>query len=105
MFPRSFPLGGYGTVRPSGRQPSLRSVGSDPLSIPGVRKGFVPSRAAEIKVELFHEGDRVMHPKFGKGTVRQVTGEGRDARITILFPVFGEKVFALAIAPIIRLEE
>ncbi len=105
VFPRLFPQGGYGTVRPSGRQPSLRSVGSDPLNIPGVQKGFVPSRAAEIKVELFHEGDRVMHPKFGKGTVRQVMGEGRDARITILFPVFGEKVFALAIAPIIRLEE
>ena len=77
----------------------------DPLSIPGVTKGFVPSRAADVQPQLFREGDRVMHPKFGKGVVRDVTGSGRDARISILFPVFGEKVFALDIAPIVKLED
>ena len=46
-----------------------------------------------------------MHRKFGKGIVTTVSGSGDDARISILFPVFGEKTFALAIAPIIKLEE
>ena len=54
---------------------------------------------------LFKAGDHVMHRKFGKGVVREVTGSGDSARISIVFPVFGEKTFALSIAPIVKVEE
>ena len=87
------------------RTPAPRPVFRSPDEIPGVQRGFVPSQARNISVQLFKKGDRVMHRKFGKGIVTTVSGSGDDARISILFPVFGEKTFALAIAPIIKLEE
>jgi DNA helicase-2/ATP-dependent DNA helicase PcrA len=54
---------------------------------------------------LFAAGDRVRHPKFGKGTVGEVWGNGKDARVRIQFDDGAEKELALSIAPIIRLEE
>ena len=77
--------------------------------IPGVRKGFVPSAAHAMDQAaaraLFNEGDRVRHPKFGMGKIISVTGSGKDARIRIYFDDKGEKELALAIAPIVRVEE
>ena len=92
-------------IQPQRRTPAPRPTFRSPEEIPGVQRGFVPSQARSISVQLFKEGDRVMHRKFGKGTVTSVSGSGDNARISILFPVFGEKTFALAIAPIIKLEE
>ena len=98
----------YGDAAPaqrSRRPASFPGASSTPLNIPGVQRGFVPSPARSIPVQLFKPGDRVLHRKFGKGTVRSVDGSGDNARITILFPVFGEKTFALSIAPIVKVDE
>ncbi len=80
-----------------------------PIHIPGVTKGFVPSKARESAVRgiqnLFSAGDTVLHRKFGEGKVLEVTGKGSDARIRILFTAYGEKVFSLAIAPIVKVEK
>jgi len=115
--PQTRPQYGYGDtvpVRPSPRtagtaRPSpggaQRTAPRNPLEIPGVQRGFVPSQARSINIQLFKAGDHVMHRKFGKGVVRAVDGTGENARISIAFPVFGEKVFALAIAPIVKVEE
>ncbi|MBQ9196465.1 MAG: DNA helicase PcrA [Clostridia bacterium] len=103
MRPQPRPKYSYGDTVPqrgAGR-PDARS----PLNIPGVQRGFVASQARNINIQLFKAGDKVMHRKFGKGTVREVTGSGENARIAIVFPVFGEKVFALSIAPIVKVEE
>jgi DNA helicase-2/ATP-dependent DNA helicase PcrA len=79
------------------------------LNIPGVQKGFVPSAArsyADSAMDrLFKPGDRVMHRKFGEGTVQAVRGSGADARIMIAFTAYGTKEFSLSIAPIAKLEE
>ena len=86
----------------NGQTPGQRS----PITgIPGVQKGFAASPARSIPVMLFKAGDHVMHRKFGKGVVREVTGSGDSARISIIFPVFGEKTFALSIAPIVKVED
>ncbi len=86
---------------------TFRGAGLD--SIPGVHKGIVPSAARSLEASategLFAVNERVRHPKFGKGTVTDVSGRGKDARIRILFDNAGEKELALAIAPIIRLED
>lgn len=76
------------------------------LSIPGVQKGLVSSNAHEVEqaAEVFKVGDRVLHRKFGEGTVKAMDGRGADCRITIFFTAYGEKQFALAIAPIAKLE-
>ena len=93
------PQYGYGDTVPA------RKPAGNALNIPGVQRGFVASPARNINVQLFKTGDHVLHRKFGKGVVREVSGSGENARITIVFPVFGEKVFALSIAPIVKVEE
>ena len=82
--------------------------GSGGLNIPGVQKGLVASQARSVASsamqKLFQPGDRIMHKKFGEGTVVSVTGSGVNARIAIEFTAYGTKEFVLAIAPIIKLE-
>lgn len=103
---RPQPQYGFGDTAPA-RKPAAqpKPIYQNPMQIPGVQRGFVGSQARSITVQLFKAGDHVLHRKFGKGVVRAVTGSGDDARIAILFPVFGEKVFALSIAPIVKVEE
>ena len=87
--------------------PGMRQKG--PLNIPGVTKGFVPSRAREAEEgalkTLFRAGDTVLHRKFGEGKVIEVFGAGNEARIRIFFTAYGEKVFSLSIAPIVKIEK
>ena len=90
-------------------KPKLTFHGSSLDSIPGVTKGFQPSKARETASgamqRLFQKGDRVLHRKFGAGVVRDITGSGADARIAIEFTAYGVKEFSLSIAPIVKLEE
>ena len=39
----------------------------------------------------FRPGQRVLHPKYGEGTVCRREGDGEDAKITVQFPRFGLK--------------
>ena len=90
-------------------KPKLKIKGRDLDSIPGVSKGFIASKADPLTgsslQKLFASGDRVRHPKFGIGTVNEVTGSGKDARIRICFDTAGEKELALIMAPIVKMEE
>ena len=49
-----------------------------PVPEPTGKKGFKP-------------GQRVVHPKYGEGTVYKREGDGEDAKITVQFPRFGLK--------------
>ena len=104
----SRPQYGYGDTVPQRRAPAPKAPArpaQQPWNIPGVQRGFVPSPARSVQVQLFKVGDKVQHPKFGKGVIREVTGSGDAARLHIAFPVFGEKVLAQSIAPIVKIEE
>ena len=85
-----------------------RGLGSNAnaLGIPGVQKGFTPSAASTVPAgavpAIFKTGDRVMHKKFGEGNVTEIRGTGSEARIVISFAAYGIKEFALAIAPIVK---
>ncbi len=85
------------------------TLGGNALGIPDVQKGFQGSKARELTggamQNLFSQGDRVMHRKFGEGRVVQVVGKGSDARIQIEFTAYGVKEFSLSIAPIVKLED
>ena len=108
--------GAYGTPgfqqRPAAASGPARPAGTKlpgALNIPGVQKGFVGSAASSVAsaalLNMYKPGDRVRHLKFGEGTVEAVSGSGRNARIRINFTAYGAKEFALAIAPIIKLED
>ena len=51
---------------------------SPTVATPSGKKGFKP-------------GQRVIHPKYGEGTVYKREGDGEDAKITVQFPRFGLK--------------
>ena len=104
----SRPQYGYGDTVSQRRAPAPKAPArpaQQPWNIPGVQRGFVASPARSVQVQLFKVGDKVQHPKFGKGVIREVTGSGDAARLHIVFPVFGEKVLAQSIAPIVKIEE
>ena len=90
-------------------KPKLMIKGHDLNSIPGVSRGFVNSKAGVLSGDamkkLFSAGDRVRHPKFGFGTVTDVTGTGAESRIRIMFDNAGERELSLAVAPIVKVEE
>ena len=53
-----------------------------------VARGAVPSRADEDESQdapILAPGVRVRHAKFGEGTIAELTGTGRDAKVTIDF--------------------
>ena len=85
------------------RVPMARA--GEPLNIPGVTRGIrVPSAAAQlapVPAAHFEEGDRVMHRKFGEGFVKKIEGD----RIEVGFAAYGDKVFRLSLAPIVKLED
>ena len=97
-------------VRPSQRPPKtsfgIPGMGQKPLKIPGVQKGFIKSIAEQEDepVQIFKEGDQVLHRKFGAGRVIAATGADADARVTIRFTAYGDKEFSVAIAPIVKVE-
>ena len=92
-------------------KPALTLKGRSLDAIPGVSKGFGMVQSAARILEndamksLFSAGDRVRHPKFGAGTVTEISGNGANARIMIRFDDGQEKTLSLAVAPIVRMEE
>ncbi|QIA26338.1 UvrD-helicase domain-containing protein [Thermaerobacter sp. PB12/4term] len=50
----------------------------------------------------FRPGERVVHPRFGQGTVIMRRGEGDDAEVTIAFPDAGLKTFIVRYANLRR---
>jgi len=61
------------------------------------------ARAPETKPNSgdFQPADRVMHPKFGEGTVVSVMKKGEDTQVTIAFmPPHGIKTLSLLYAPL-----
>ncbi len=98
--------------KPHNREPRHTDFGvpgMGQLNIPGVTKGLVPSQAAKVSgsalMKMYQPGDRVMHRRFGEGTVVSVEKNGTDANICIDFIAYGHKTFSLAIAPIFKLED
>ena len=114
------PKTSYNVAKPTGQAQSFSSwnaksatVGG--VTVQGVQRGMgaqqpkvVVSQAHDVeKPSIYAPGDHVLHKKFGRGAVVRVSGSGSDARIMIRFDDvrIGVKELALAIAPIIRLEE
>ncbi len=57
------------------------------------------SAGAGMSMDL-KDGDRVRHPKWGEGTIRDIAGAGGDGLVTIDFPNVGQKMLMLKYAPL-----
>ena len=62
----------------------------NPARVPALRRArpwiFPPQGASGLK-----KGQRVLHAKYGEGTVLLREGEGEDAKLTVLFHRHGMK--------------
>lgn len=87
--PRTSTFGkGYNAYASGTSQPlSGRSAGS-PSGNPGFGKAFTVQKAASLD---YNEGDRVMHIKFGEGTVKSIRDGGKDYEVTVVFDGAGQK--------------
>jgi DNA helicase-2/ATP-dependent DNA helicase PcrA len=89
--------------QPGWRQDAPAAPKPAALGIPGLAKGFVPSVARSLEpVMLFQPGDRVLHRVFGHGTVDEIRGTGRDAKLVITFDERGQKIFPADTAPVVK---
>ena len=60
------------------------------------------ARMEEVSVpsdKRFRKGVRVRHPSYGDGIIRKVEGSGREMKVSVHFPGYGEKKFLAAYAP------
>jgi DNA helicase II / ATP-dependent DNA helicase PcrA len=64
----------------------------------GSSKGVFIDYADAQDVPRFVKGERVRHPQFGRGTIRELSGFGRDLRATIDFEQIGIKKVILRYA-------
>jgi DNA helicase-2/ATP-dependent DNA helicase PcrA len=80
--------------RYSGSFPGRRSEG--PQRAPTT---FASTGAEQLGLAA---GDRVVHSRWGEGTIVDVSGEGDKAEATIRFPSRGDKRFLLAASPLKR---
>ena len=108
--PASQPARSSGRNLPQMKKPPSMSGAAYLASIPGVTKGFVPSAArstipSAAKKPAYQPGDRVLHKRYGEGTVLEIKRTGGDAQIRIEFISCGVKDFLLSIAPIVKLED
>ena len=79
----------------SGGRKSQGSAGG----LKGLSKGM-PSAPAKPDYEA---GDRVMHTKYGEGTVKAVEAGPRDYKVTVVFDEYGQKVMYAAFAKLVRI--
>ena len=93
-------------VQPSGAQDSRAQVRTGPSPVPAAAPAppprfqpeAVPGPAkpagpgvSRAKPRGIRSGLRVSHPKYGRGTILRVEGEGEDAKLTVSFATSGLK--------------
>ncbi len=88
---------GYSTAR-------LREPGDRQAPSPGASRGSgaLPVRSTGAEALGLGPGERVVHARWGEGTVVEVSGEGEKAEATIAFDRHGRKRFLLALTPVKR---
>jgi len=75
--------------------PAGRPSAAGPLFPAGPRQGTTVN---------YRPGDKVLHGKWGKGTVITVEGEGQEAKVKVAFPGLGIKELLVELAPLTKVE-
>src|SRR5262249_60759674 len=86
-----------------------RGAGPAPVAPPGGAgsRGRRVERQAQRApagppVQRYHEGDRVSHPKFGRGVVMKSTLTRTDEELVVRFEATGVKILNGTIAPLTK---
>jgi DNA helicase-2/ATP-dependent DNA helicase PcrA len=63
---------------------------------------YEPEYAMNQDTPRFVKGERVVHPTFGSGSVVEISGFGRDIKVTVDFDEVGRKKLLLRYAELER---
>lgn len=88
--------------QPSGDQYRRSGFGSAPQLVKAANRTGVRSPGNRVVIDL-EPGDKVLHPRFGLGSVVTVTGEAENAEASIDFGGEGVKRLLLRYAPVEKL--
>jgi DNA helicase-2/ATP-dependent DNA helicase PcrA len=99
-FRGTTPVGG----RPFGRrinepeQHGFRNIPNTPTARPTTTQPSAPQNLEPSNPDLLQEGMRVMHAKFGAGTILSVEGAGANKKASVHFDTAGVKMLMLKFA-------
>jgi DNA helicase-2/ATP-dependent DNA helicase PcrA len=79
------------TDRQAGAQFQNRDSHTAVGAAPKPPQAAKPMAGAPPKKKPFGSGSTVTHPKYGRGTVLRIEGQGDDAKLTVSFPGHGLK--------------
>jgi DNA helicase II / ATP-dependent DNA helicase PcrA len=98
--------GGVGARRYGGPTVRRYDERSPPDQLPSYRRTVVPSEDIEPSQDTprYVKGERVRHRRFGSGTIRGLSGVGRDLKVSVVFDdaEIGEKQLLVAYAGLER---
>jgi DNA helicase II / ATP-dependent DNA helicase PcrA len=98
--------GGVGTRRYGGPTVRRHDERSPPHQLPSYRRTVVPSEDIDPSQDTprYVKGERVRHRRFGSGTIRGLSGVGRDLKVSVVFDdaEIGEKQLLVAYAGLER---
>ena len=96
----------YGEPRPSIPSRFLGEIPAEVIAEADSRpaRAVPPPSPVPFLSRSFQIGERVIHPKWGPGTIVQIQGRGEDALVVVAFPGIGLKTLAVAYAPLDRVE-
>lgn len=89
---------------------ALEPAGGDPLArtpvsaFPTTAQPLSPAGPRTDAPVRYRPGDKVIHGKWGKGTVITVEGEGHEAKVKVAFPGLGIKELLVELAPLAKVE-
>ena len=86
-------------------QHGFRNITNTPSSRPAYGQPAVPQNIEPSNPDLLQEGMRVMHAKFGAGTVLSIDGAGANKKASVNFDHAGVKMLMLKFAKLAILKE
>ena len=90
--------GRFGRPITEPEQHGFRKIEDNPSARPNVSETPIPQNLEPSNPDLLQEGMRVMHAKFGAGTVLSVDGAGANKKASVRFDTAGVKMLMLKFA-------
>ena len=98
-------FGRFGKPITEPEQHGFRKIENSPSTRPSVSETPIPQNLEPSNPDLLQEGMRVMHQKFGAGTILSIEGAGANKKASVSFDHAGVKMLMLKFAKLAILKE
>ena len=101
----TFGGGRFGRPITEPEQHGFRKIENTPSSRPAMPSTPIPQNLEPSNPDLLQEGMRVMHGKFGAGTILSIEGAGANKKASVHFDTAGVKMLMLKFAKLAIMKE